>query len=187
MLHHIVEALKDTKFGHHMHDKIHDFKEIMHAEHLPDDATAQFASGLLYGASNGTIDERDYIVDCAWTCPVTNRLLSAAFTSYNAGEDRKGNKRMRRAEPFWRFSMLTCWETNHYFTRMDHNKDAFFARDDWKSIARDNYNANQDYVDQQWQFCLDSWNTGVYFNAGMFYARVWDKLAFVPEAELLQF
>ena len=109
MLHHIVEALKETKFGHHVHELKHEFQEVFHADGLPDDATAQFASGLLYGASKGTVDERDYIVDCSWTCPVTNRFLSAAFKSYNNGNDKRGNKRMKHAEPFWRFSMLTCW------------------------------------------------------------------------------
>ena len=32
---------------------------------LPEDATAQFYSGLLYAYTGQHVDERDYIVDCA--------------------------------------------------------------------------------------------------------------------------
>ena len=114
--------------------------------------------------------------------------MNAAFTNYNAGDDRKGNKQLHRAEPFFRATMIPCYKTWGYFHEMHHEQKQFLHRDDWRQIARDNYNSNKDYVDQQWQFCLDSWNTGVYFNAGMFYARVWNALADVPvEAELLQF
>ena len=39
-----------------------------------------------------------------------------------------------------------------------------------------NYDANKDYIDQQWGFYLDRWSLGVHFDAGMFYERVWLKL-----------
>ena len=60
-------------------------------------------------------------------------------------------------------------------------KRQFYAQDDADSIAEANYQANKDLVDQQWGFMLDSYNTGVYFNAGMFYARIFNVL--VPPVE----
>lgn len=53
--------------------------------------------------------------------------------------------------------------------------------DDWESIARNNYETNQDYIDQQWSHTLKTWNEGVYFNAGMFYAYTYAALTVVPD------
>ena len=60
---------------------------------------------------------------------------------------------------------------------MSDETEAFFKQDKWDDIVKANYKANKDFIDQQWQFCLDSWNTGIYFNSGMFYIRVWMALS----------
>ena len=52
MLHHMVEALKETSFGSHMHEFAHDMKDVFHADNLPAGTSAQFAAGLLYGVSD---------------------------------------------------------------------------------------------------------------------------------------
>ena len=83
---------------------------------------------------------------------------------------------MASALPYWRESMAACTDTNPDFERLNERFDAFFTAEDWEETARANYAANQAAVDQNWQFALDSWNTKVYFNAGMFYARVLDTL-----------
>ena len=83
---------------------------------------------------------------------------------------------MASSEPFWRKSMAACEDTNPDFERLDERYNAFFDQENWEEIVRAKYNSNQAVVDQQWQFCLDSWNTKVYFNAGMFYARVLEAL-----------
>ena len=156
---------------------------------LPKDAPAQFAAGVLYGASNGTIDERDYILGCTWSNPILRRHLNKAFKNYNAGKDQKGNKQMQKAEPWFSASMITCWKTAKYFRRIDDAMDKFFAREDWNTVVQDNYSANQDYIDQQWGYTLKTWNEGVYFNAGMFYAQTFAALAASEEidASLLDF
>lgn len=97
------------------HKDFHESFEVATAA-LPEDAQAQFASGLLYGASKGTVDERDYIVGCTHYCPWVSRQLRKAFEDYNAGDDKHGNRHMSRAEPWWRLSMIGCHETNHYFS-----------------------------------------------------------------------
>ena len=139
---------------------------------LTDGDSAQFAAGVLYAASNQTIDERDYIVSCSVHDERLNRRLGNAFIDYNAGNLRGGNRKMRKIDNNYRNSMANCTETNDYFERIDAQTDAFLNQKAWRDEARANYDANKDYVDQQWQFCLDSWNQGIYFNAGMFYTRV---------------
>ena len=134
--------------------------------------SAQFAAGVLYAASNQTIDERDYIVSCSVNVDRLNSNLANAFGAYNDGKLRKCNTIMRNIDGPYRRSMKRCTETNPSFARIDAQTDAFLAQKEWRKIARANYDANKDYVDQQWQFCLDSYNSGIYFNAGMFYTRV---------------
>ena len=67
------------------------------------------------------------------------------------------------------------------FTDINTQKTNFYAQYDADSIAEANYQANKDFVDQQFGYMLNSFNTGVYFNAGMFYARIFNVL--VPAGE----
>ena len=77
-------------------------------------------------------------------------------------------------------SMATCEDTNGYFKEISDANAAFFEQKDWADIVKQNYDDNKDYIDQQWTFCLDAWNTGVYFNSGMFYERVWLSMSGIP-------
>ena len=81
------------------------------------------------------------------------------------------------AEDWFRKSFAECEETNEAFDEMANTIEAFFNMDDWNSVVRQNYYNNKALVDQQWQFGLDRWNQGVYFDAGMFYGRAWRILA----------
>ena len=101
-----------------------------------------------------------------------NRRLTNAFDAYNAGDLKGGNRKMRKIDGNFRNSMAACEETNGYFEQIDAAEVAFFNQKAWKKTARANYDANKAYVDQQWEFCLDRWNLGVYFDAAMFYTRV---------------
>ena len=48
--------------------------------------------------------------------------------------------------------------------------------DNWEDTIKQNYETSKDYVDTQWDSCMTEWKVGSYFNAGMFYERVWLKL-----------
>ncbi len=114
---------------------------------LTDGDTAQFAAGVLYAASNQTIDERDYIVSCSVSNERLNTKLSNAFVDYNAGNLKAGNQKMRNIDRGYRRSMANCTETNEYFSRIDAQSDAFLNQEAWRDEARANYNANKDYID----------------------------------------
>ena len=53
-------------------------------------------------------------------------------------------------------------------------------QDDWSEQTDANYAANKDYIDQQWMYMMKSWNEGVYFNAGMFYAYIYAAITASP-------
>ena len=86
---------------------------------LTDGDSAQFAAGVLYAASNQTIDERDYIVSCSIHDERLNTRLENAFIAYNAGNLKLGNRKMRKIDRNYRKSMVNCTETNDYFNRID--------------------------------------------------------------------
>jgi len=148
------------------------FMDGLEDDVLTDGDSAQFAAGVLYAASNQTIDKRDYIVGCSIHDDRLNNRLTNAFDAYNAGDLRTGNRKMRKIDGNFRNSMAACSETNAYFEQIDAAEVAFFNQKEWRKTARVNYDANKAYVDQQWEFCLDRWNLGVYFDAAMFYTRV---------------
>ena len=50
---------------------------------LPDDASAQWYSGLLYAYSYQEVDERDYIVECTVNRRQLDNKLIQAYNSYN--------------------------------------------------------------------------------------------------------
>ena len=50
---------------------------------LPDDASAQWYSGLLYAYSYQYVDERDYIVECTVNRRELDNKLVHAYNSYN--------------------------------------------------------------------------------------------------------
>ena len=167
----VGESFKTTGVmaGEVVHDKVF-------FDALPADTTAQFNAGLLYAWSGQTIDERDYLVGCTLEIPPAKRQLGEAWDSYSAGNDDAGNLHMRLAKPWMRLSMVFCDETHDDFKDLIDDYDTFFARKHWEIIAKKNYLLNKKYVDEQWEDALKSWNTGVYFNAGMFYGRTWAAL-----------
>ena len=184
--HHVISQ-KMFEFGHKIEDFMHEHKIdkaitevkefVKDSNKLEDDATIQFAAGLLYGASKGTIDKRDYLLDCSYETRIAKRQLYKAFEDYNAGKHEEGNKHMKKATPWWRLQMVTCWKTTKYFNKIDEALDTFFAKDDWSDIVSDNYSTSQAVIDQNWSNTLKTWNEGVYFNAGMFYAYTFSALA----------
>ena len=104
--------------------------------------------------------------------------LERAYESYHAESWESANKSIRDTEPYYRDSMEACTETNAFFEEMADRAHDFFDQDGWHDTAEANYNANKDTIDMQWSYGLNSWDQGVYFNAGMFYGCVWFNLAY---------
>ena len=53
----------------------------------------------------------------------------------------------------------------------------FFDMQNWDVIVDENYANQKELIDHQNELMLKSWNEGNYFNAGMFYGRIWYLLA----------
>ena len=85
---------------------------------------------------------------------------------------------MLDTENDFRRSMTDCCDTQHYFDEMVNKAHDFFDLSNWEDIVDQNYEANKDLIDNQNMQMLYSWfDAPNYFNAGMFYGRIWMLLA----------
>ena len=84
---------------------------------------------------------------------------------------------MKQSVEDWRDSMEDCDQTNEYFESLVDQVADFLDTDNWSDVVKQNYEENKAYVDNQWAQCLKTWNEGVYFNSGMFYARTYMVLS----------
>ena len=139
--------------------------------------SANWAAGLLYAYTKQFSEDREYILSCSIQVDKLDTKLARAYKKYGKEEYESGNQKMMRAEKFFRESMTSCENTNEMFEEMAQTAHDFFAQENWRDIVRENYQANKVLADHQWALGLDSWNRGVYFDAGMFYGRSWSILA----------
>ena len=144
---------------------------------LQEGDSAQWAAGLLYAYTKQETDARDYIVGCSAENDKLDTKIARAYKKYGKEDYDGGNIKIARAEKFFRVSMADCEETNETFEEMAQWAHDFFGDESWRDTASANYEANKALVDQQWQYGMDRFNSGVYFDAGMFYGRTWSILA----------
>ena len=130
---------------------------VIETNDLGENAASQFAAGFLYGWTEGTVDERDYIVGCARDSWIVDSQLEQAWDAYAAGDYAWGNDHINSAQPSWVASMVLCPKVYTDFLRIVAYKEKFFGRDDWEDVARANYQASKDYVDNQWAQALLTW------------------------------
>lgn len=118
---------------------------------LPADFEKQWTAGLLYGGTKGTVDERDYILDCMRDNDDVIAAVSSAYDHFNENTEdgiHAGNKALNKVTRKWRQrAMKKCKKTNGYFDDWIDAKEDFMDQDDWESITEANYAANKDYID----------------------------------------
>ena len=154
------------------------YERIFKTNDLVEGDSAQWAAGLLYAYTQQETDARDYLVECSTQIDRLDIKLQRAYSKYGAESYTSGNKEIRNTEPYFRSSMADCAETNDAFEEMADRAHTFFDTDGWRDVATANYEKNKAVIDQQWAYGLTSWDQGVFFNAGMFYGRVWYYMAY---------
>ena len=138
---------------------------------MDSETSAQFSAGFLYGWSMHTVEERDYIVGCYDDeRQSAETKLEKAFASFEEGDIYEGNFQMKKWLHRTRVAMDECDDVQDEFAAIARQRRRFMRQDNWERKAEQNYEDNKDFVDQQWDNMMDSWERGVYFDAGMFYA-----------------
>ena len=134
------------------------FHDLYITSDYPADFEKQWTAGLLYGGTKGVVDQRDYILDCMKDNDGVIQALTSAYDHFNENTEdgiHAGNKDLNKATRKWRNrAMRKCKKTNGYFDDWMDAKDDFMDQDDWESITNANYEANKDYIDQQWGYMM---------------------------------
>ena len=70
-----------------------------------------------------------------------------------------------------------CQETNPLFNDWDEDRVAFMDQEDAHDIMDDNHEKYADFIATEWVYMMKEWGEGSYFDAGMFWGDIWDKLS----------
>ena len=123
------------------------------------------------------MDARHYLLECTqWRKELDDKLIGA-YQQYGDEDYKGGNATMLGAEDDFRQSMADCDDPNNYFDDIVNTLNDFLDLPNWEDIVNANYADNKELVDHQSLLMFKSWNEGIYFNAGMFYGRIWYMLA----------
>ena len=149
----------------------------VNASDLPEDASAHWSAGVLYAYTYQEVDARDYLLECTQQRDELDAKLISAYSHYGDEDYKGGNQYMFDAENDFRRSMADCDDPDKYFDDIVNTLHDFLDLPNWEDIVNANYADNKELVDHQSMLMMKSWNEGIYFNAGMFYGRIWYMLA----------
>jgi hypothetical protein len=156
------------------------------AQQLADDAQnpeapAQFIAGWLYGVSTQAFNMQDAIV----ACYTRNDDLTAAYydaqAAFVAGDSQTGYSKLNDAKQYYDAFFANCGTgVTDPLTQWSDNIDALAQIDDWDTISAQIYLDNKQILDDDLSYEVNSWNRGVFFDAGMFAGRY--QLIFYEQA-----
>ena len=106
------------------------FPNTFNGSTLPEDATALFVAGILYGESQNTKDDRVYLEECTSHHENLDVMLEDIFNEYDADHIDEADNKMLEALPFFKLSMALCSKTNPDFSKWNEDLHKFRARDD---------------------------------------------------------
>merc|ERR1712071_465823 len=135
------------------------------AQQLADDAQnpeapAQFIAGWLYGVSAQAFNIQDAIV---------------------AGDSQTGYSKLNDAKQYYDAFFANCGtDVTDPLTQWSDNIDALAQIDNWDTISAQIYLDNKQILDDDLSYEVNSWNRGVFFDAGMFAGRY--QLIFYEQA-----
>ena len=123
------------------------------------DATAapQFAAGYLYGVSQHTIDQREYILDCYAQNDDLTAFLYAAMADYAAGNRDDGDAKMTCSKSYFSDAMQKCDQTNGSFATAERFYADFDQQDNADAIRETNYQKNKVTIDRDAGYIVSTW------------------------------
>jgi hypothetical protein len=145
------------------------------------EAPAQFIAGWLYGVSTQAFNMQDAIV----ACYTRNDDLTAAYydaqAAFVAGDSQTGYSKLNDAKQYYDAFFANCGtDVTDPLTQWSDNIDALAQIDDWDTISAQIYLDNKQILDDDLSYEVNSWNRGVFFDAGMFAGRY--QLIFYEQA-----
>ena len=139
---------------------------------LSPDAGAQFYAGYVWGVK--AEDKRNAIVGCFKTDSDLNDMLNNIMADVKSGKISDADDLWEKSESHFDVSLQKCTDGSIYdeWKALDKfSKDVLNSKDAQK-ILDANYKKFKRQIDLRSGFMSDSWNNGVYFDAGMYYGQI---------------
>ena len=140
---------------------------------IGDDAAAEFAAGYLWGTKQE--DKRPYIMSCFNTDTDLNNILDQIMTDYSRGDVESGDKRWSDAEPKFQKAIKPCTEVSGEFKDLSD-----YAKNISKKTIKARADKYKSEINQIGAQMVNSWQSGVYFDAGMFDGQISAYMGLVP-------
>ena len=119
-----------------------------------------------------------YLVGCSRQSDKLDDKLVKMYEAYKDKSDGQAFFYYVQSLFFYQDSMKDCTQTQPLFQGMVHDWFVYYDQDNWWDVYQATYEANEDLIKVQMDSYLKTWDEGTYFNAGMFYGRIWNVLIF---------
>ena len=95
--------------------------------------------------------------------------------SFIAGDKKSGEAYMAGAKPLFRRALLSCQQLNSHIADWGRRVEDMMARPDWEHFAEKVYKDNKREIERNIDLTLREWESGNYFNSGLFDGQ-WQKV-----------
>ena len=140
---------------------------------IADDAAAQFYAGYLWGAAQQ--DKKQYIAGCFQTDSDLNNLLDEIMNDYAQGDFETGDSKWDDTQPKFDVAIEQCSDVAQEFMDL-RSYGNNVAKETIKARA-DKYKAQIDKISVS---LITRWESGQYFDAGMFGGWISQYMGLVP-------
>jgi len=151
-------------------------------------APAQFIAGWLYGITLNTIEDRDAIIDCYKSNTDLTSDYYDAMADYKAGKTSDGDAKFDDAEQYYSDAFGSCGDSiNNDLEAWGQKVKDMKSADNWDTVSQQIYTDNKAKVDADVGYMNNSWDRGVFYDAGLFAGRI-DRLFLdnVPSEQIAQ-
>jgi len=140
------------------------------------EAPAQFIAGWLYGITLNTIEDRDAIIDCYKVNDNLTADYYDAMADYKAGKTSDGDAKFEDAEQYYSDAFGSCGDSiNNDLEAWGKKVKDMRSADNWDTVSQQIYTDNKAKVDADVGYMNNSWDRGVFYDAGLFAGRI-DRL-----------
>jgi len=143
-----------------------------------DDAGAEFAAGYLWGVK--AEDKRPYITSCFKTDHDLNNLLDQIMADYAKGDTKHGDAGWEKAKPKFEAAMAPCTDVTGEFEDLDKFAEDVMARPDAKKYIEGREKKYKAEINQLGGEMIARWQSGVYFDAGMYDGQIAQRIGLAP-------
>ena len=146
---------------------------VLNNERRMPDAPGEFLAGWVYGVSWQKVDIRNDLMACiAEDENLTNDMYDGMH-AYEAGDMDKAGKLMKDAKTLYAKALNGCpSKVTDPLNEWGNKVEKLTERSDWEDLQKTIYFKNKEEITKDSELEFKWWDSGNFFNAGMFGGRI---------------